>query len=176
MPEVSNLSNRYEIITDSPFNYYFITDNNVLFVAYFSQTPGYFPGTQFDNDVISFTFEPIGKIGETKKLTRGERFDLLSMPDERIKPTIQYILIEAMRKSPEKSIHFICEGIDQKEQMRNRLFGLWHSEVIRNGDLRVTKYDANLANLGIGSIFVADDNPHHHVIRDNFLALSDLNK
>jgi hypothetical protein len=177
MPEELNSSHQYDIVKIGSFKYEFITDQQIAYEAYFSTSQGYFPDhPEFDHHILSFTFGPVGIAGEARLLSKDDRFALSKQIDPRVKKTIQYLLADSLRSASVQGIIVICDTHKGRDKCRHRLFNLWFKEALNIVEFGVSKYDSDLAGLGIGSIFVKNDWEHHQAIKASFLSLSESEK
>jgi hypothetical protein len=177
MPKELNSSLPYDVIKINSFKYEFVTDKQIAYEAYFSTSGGYFPDhPEFDHHILSFTFGPIGIAGEARLLSKDERFALSKQIDPRVKKTILHLLTDSLSSSSIQGIIVICDAHNGRDKCRHRLFDSWFKEALNIPDFGVSKYDSDLAGLGIGSIFVKDDWEHHQAIKSSFLSLSESEK
>ena len=94
--------------------------------------------------------------------------------DLRVRKTIQYLLAESLSNPSIDGIVMICDDQKNRDKCRQRLFGMWFKDAIAMGDTKfgVTKYDSDLAGLGVGFLLLRNDCDHHKEIRNSFLSLS----
>lgn len=177
MPKELSLSLPYDVIRISSFKYEFVTDKQIVYEAYFNTSAGYFPDhPEFDQHILSFTFGPVGFQGEARLLSKDERFTLSKQIDRRVRNTIQYLLSEALKNPSIQGIIVIFDAHKDRQKCRHRLFGSWFRDALENIEFGVSKYDSDLAGLGIGSLFVKDDWEHHQAVKASFLSLSESEK
>jgi hypothetical protein len=166
----SNSLNPYELFSQDQDKYWFQTTGKVAYIAYFTSSPGYFNQyPHFNHDILTFTFEPYGEC--RRVLYSGIRASrvLSQSHDKRIMETIVWILLQSLKKSPQKSIVMICEAEDRLDACRNRLFTRWFQKANEMAGNVASKYDTNFAGEGYGSIFIHNENPYHSTIREAFL-------
>lgn len=175
MQKELNFLNPYEIVTDDYDRYWFLTESGVCYTASFVKSSGYFDHyPQLDHQLATFAFKPY----EVKNSISFEDIQKTvgHCSKARIRDTIIWLLLESFRAYPEKSIIVICESCDELAECRQRLFDRW----IRNASVliphSISKYDSTFAGEGYGSIFIHNHNPHHELIRDAFVGISDSDK
>ena len=169
MHEELNWLNPYEIFNDDPEQYRFITNCNVVYIAYFTNSKGYFNlYPEFNEEILSFAFEPDGETREALYLGVNVSRVLAQSHDRRIMDTILFILIHFFEKNPAKSLIIICESSDNLERCRNRLFNRWFKKIKTIPGLVICKYDLMISDEGYASIFVHSQNRYHDKIRDAF--------
>lgn len=177
MPKELNSSRRYDVVKINSLKYEFITDRQIAYEAYFSTSEGYFPDhPEFDHHILSFTFGPVGIEGEARLFTKDERFALSKQIDLRVRKTIQYLLADSLKNASIQGIIVIFDAHKGRDKCRHRLFDSWFKEALSIVEFGVSKYDSDLAGLGIGSIFVKDDWEYHQAIKTAFLSLSESEK
>ncbi|WP_233855543.1 DUF6169 family protein [Dyadobacter sp. CY326] len=165
-----NLLNPYEIISEDPEKYWFITQCNIVYIAYFTNSTGYFNShPEFNEHILSFTFEPAGEEREALYLGVSVSKVLAQSHDKRILDTIITILLHAFKENPRKSIIIICESADNLARCRNRLFNQWFEKANALNGQMVCKYDLTIMNEGFASLFVHRHNMFREKIRDAFL-------
>lgn len=166
-----NLLNPYEIVGNDNEKYWFLTECGECYVAGFTNSPGYFcQYPQFNNNLLSFAFEPCYNHRELPGLAKGT--PKIGEFQKRIMDTVIWILLESFRKSPEKPIVIICESEDGLAACRHRLFDRWFRKADKLLTHSISKYDSNFNGEGYGSIFIHHHDPHYELIRNAFINTS----
>ena len=169
MHEGLNWLNPYEIVNEGSERYWFITKCNIVYIAYFTNSKGYFnTHPNFNDDILSFTFEPAGERRGALYLGISVSKILSQSHDKRIMDTISTILIRFFKKNSKKSIIVICESADHLAKCRNRLFEQWFNKIDAVSEIRVRKYNLTIMDEGYASLFVHPENRFLEEIRDAF--------
>ncbi|WP_374760215.1 DUF6169 family protein [Dyadobacter pollutisoli] len=166
----SNSLNPYDLVSAGEDSYKFYTDSGIEYIAYFTNSPDYFSKyPDFNNDIVSFTFEPHGKVREALYYSGNRASKILGQShDKRIMDTVLSLLLGSLVKSPSKSIIMICENDDARDVCRNRLFTRWYNKIFQSNNNLATKNDNELCGEGYCSIFISNSNPYHDTIKKAF--------
>lgn len=149
MIKALSLSNPYSYsITSDGSAYEFTTDNGVVYHFYFSPANQHLDESYpFYNDILEFSFEPVG--------------NKFNGNDSRVKDTIIAVLAKVL-SNPQIFILYMCDGVDQQQYARERLFRSWMYNYLNQGygsiDFALEESNA------VGSIIFLESNPNKDLI------------
>ncbi|MCI1189917.1 DUF6169 family protein [Hymenobacter sp. DH14] len=124
--------------------YKFITDEPVVYDAYFVDAAEFFPENTFAPDAVMFTLEP-----EDGNLPSPRE-------DPRIGPTVAAVFAEKFAKNKNSVVCFICASEDKKEVLRARKFDIMFESQDTSKDFIKIK----IREKGIyGAVIYHRDNP-----------------
>ncbi|MCF2491019.1 hypothetical protein [Dyadobacter sp. CY347] len=101
MREELNWLNPYDIVRQDSDRYTFVTKCNILYIVYFTNSKGYFnTHPEFNDDILSFTFQPAGEKREALYLGVSVSKILSQSHDKRIMETVLAILLQFFGHNP----------------------------------------------------------------------------
>lgn len=149
---MSRLLNPYNVIPNNT-GYDFFTDYNLSYFVYFNQNKNYFiKSPELNNSVYDFGFE--------RNEENHSDFDV------RIEHTLISIVKDFFIKNPTAILCYICDGSDNFEIHRYRIFNIWY---YRHLLTECEKLNFDLSGLKIyGAVLISENNPYKAFIKEAF--------